>query len=127
VLRNLAIDFDSFFASVEQQERPELRGKPVGIVPVMAETTGCIAVSIEAKKLGLKRNARVAEARKLCPGIIIVEARPETYINYHRRLKEVVESCVPVKKVQSIDELECELTTDFAHAPDRAIALARQI
>jgi DNA polymerase-4 len=127
VLRNLAIDFDSFFASVEQQERPELRGKPVGIVPVMAETTGCIAVRNEAKKLGLKRNVRVAEARKLCPGIIIVEARPETYINYHRRLKEVVESCVPVKKVQSIDELECELTMDFAHAPDRAIALAKQI
>ena len=127
MLRNLAIDFDSFFASIEQQERPELRGKPVGIVPVMAETTGCIAVSIEAKKLGLKRNVRVAEARQLCPGIIIVEARPETYINYHRRLKEVIESCVPVKKVQSIDELECELTKDFAEAPDRAITLAKQI
>jgi DNA polymerase-4 len=126
-LRNLAIDFDSFFASVEQQERPELRGKPVGVVPVLAETTGCIAVSIEAKKLGLKRNARVAEARKLCPGIVIVEARPEVYIDYHRRLKTVVESCVPVKKVQSIDELECELTKDFEKAPDRAIALAQQI
>ncbi|MEO6245858.1 MAG: hypothetical protein ABIQ12_10525, partial [Opitutaceae bacterium] len=50
VLRNLAIDFDSFFASVEQQERPELRGRPVGVVPVLAETTGCIAISIEAKK-----------------------------------------------------------------------------
>ena len=59
-LRCLFVDFDSFFASVEQQERPELRGKPVGIVPVMAETTGCVAVSIEAKAAGLKRNARVA-------------------------------------------------------------------
>ncbi len=127
MLRNLAIDFDSFFASVEQQERPELRGKPVGVVPVMAETTGCIAVSIEAKKMGLKRNARVAEARKLCPGIVIVEARPGVYIDYHRRLRKVVESCVPVKKVQSIDEIECELTKDFANAPDRALALAKQI
>ena len=126
-LRNLAIDFNSYFASVEQQERPELRGRPVGIVPVLAETTGCIAVSIEAKKLGLTRNARVAEARRLCPGLIIVEARPELYIRYHRELKRIVESCVPVKKVQSIDELECELTADFAHAPDRALALARQI
>lgn len=126
-LRNLAIDFNSYFASVEQQERPELRGRPVGIVPVLAETTGCIAVSIEAKKLGLTRNARVAEARRLCPGLIIVEARPELYIRYHRELKRIVESCVPVKKVQSIDELECELTADFAHAPDHALALARQI
>jgi DNA polymerase-4 len=74
VLRNLAIDFNSFFASVEQQEQPKLRGKPLGIVPVMAETTGCIAVSIEAKAQGLKRNVRVAEARRLCPGIVIVEA-----------------------------------------------------
>ncbi len=127
MLRNLAIDFDSFFASVEQQERPELRGRPVGVVPVMAETTGCIAVSIEAKRLGLKRNARVGDARQLCPGIAIVESRPDVYIDYHRRLKAIIESCVPIKKVQSIDEVECELTRDFAHAPERALALARQI
>jgi DNA polymerase-4 len=127
VLRNLAIDFDSFFASVEQQERPELRGKPVGVVPVMAETTGCIAISVEAKRLGLKRNVRVTEARRLCPGIAIVESRPEVYIDYHRRLKAIIESCVPVKKVQSIDELECELTADFGHAPERARQLALEI
>lgn len=126
-LRNLAIDFDSFFASVEQQERPELRGKPVGVVPLLAETTGLIAISADAKKLGLKRNCRVAEARARCPGIVIVESRPEVYIDYHRRLKALIESCVPVKKVQSIDELECALTTDFASAPDRATTLARQI
>ncbi len=126
-LRNLAIDFDSFFASVEQQERPALRGRPVGVVPVMAETTGLVAISLEAKRLGLKRNARVSEARQLCPGIAIVESRPEVYIDYHRRLKAAVERCIPVKKIQSIDEFECELTKDFAEAPERARALARQI
>ncbi len=126
-LRNLAIDFDSFFAAVEQQERPELRGRPVAIVPVLAETTGCIALSQEAKKLGLKRNARVAEARLACPGLVVVESRPEVYIAYHRRLRAVIETCVPVKKVQSIDELECDLTADFADRPDRAVALAVDI
>lgn len=125
-LRALAIDFNSFFASVEQQERPELRGRPVVVVPVLAETTGAIAISLEAKKLGLKRNVRLAEARALCPGVIVVEARPEVYIRYHRRLRAVVETLVPVKKVQSIDELECELTGDFT-APARALALAAQI
>lgn len=114
MLRALAIDFNSFFASVEQQERPELRGRPVGIVPVMAETTGRIAVSIEAKALGLTRNARV------------VEARPEVYIDYNRRLKAIVESCVPMKKIQFIDELECELSGDFA-APAHALALAKKL
>lgn len=104
-LRYLTIDFNSFFASVEQQERPELRGKPVGIVPVLAETTGCVAVSLEAKAAGLKRNARVSEARQICPELVVVEARPETYINYHRRLRDVIASCTPDLTVQSIDEV----------------------
>ena len=125
-LRYLTIDFNSYFASVEQQERPELRGKPVGIVPVMAETTGCVAVSIEAKAAGLTRNMRVSDARHRCPGLVIVEARTETYINYHRRLIEVIDSCVHVTKVQSIDELTCELTPRFALRAE-AVALARRI
>lgn len=108
-LRYLTIDFNSFFASVEQQERPELRGKPVGIVPVMAETTGCVAVSIEAKAMGLKRNLRIAEARQICPDLVIVESRPETYINYHRRLRDVIASCTPEINVQSIDEVTARL------------------
>jgi DNA polymerase-4 len=126
VLRALAIDFNSFFASVEQEERPELRGRPMIVVPVMAETTGSIAVSLEAKALGLQRNVRVAEARARCPGIIVVEARPELYIQYHRRLKAAVETLVPVKKIQSIDELECELSGDLA-TPARALTLAEEI
>lgn len=126
MLRALAIDFNSFFASVEQQERPELRGKPVAVVPVLAETTGCIAVSIEAKAMGMDRNARVSEARLQCPGLIIVEARPEVYIHYHNRLKEVVETCAPIKKIQSIDELECELSGDLAQ-PLHATALAEEM
>jgi DNA polymerase-4 len=125
-LRYLTIDFNSFFASVEQQERPELRGKPVAIVPVLAETTGAIAVSIEAKQRGLTRNARVADARKLCPELVVVEARPEIFINYHRRLAEVVESCIHVSKIQSIDEMTCELTPRFS-SRDKAEALAKHI
>lgn len=126
MLRALAIDFNSYFASVEQQERPELRGQPLIVVPVVAETTGAIAVSLEAKKLGLARNVRVIEARQQIPGIIVVEARPQVYIDYHRRLKAVVDCYAPVKKVQSIDELECELSGDLAR-PARALAVAEEI
>ncbi|MDD2765160.1 MAG: hypothetical protein PHE83_14435 [Opitutaceae bacterium] len=125
-LRTLIVDFNSFFASCEQQERPELRGRPVGVVPVMAETTGCIAVSVEAKQRGLKRNARVDEARRRCPGIIIVEARPALYIQYHRRLIEIIESCLHVTSVMSIDEVACDLTATFA-SRERAVAVARRI
>jgi len=126
VLRALAIDFNSYFASVEQQDRPELRGRPLIVVPILAETTGSIAVSLEAKQFGLKRNVRVAEARQQCPEVVVVEARPELYIQYHRRLREIVETLVPVKKIQSIDELECELSGDLAH-PARALRLAEEI
>ena len=125
-LRYLTIDFNSFFASVEQQERPELRGKPVAIVPVLAETTGAIAISIEAKKRGLTRNARVADARVICPDLIVVEARPELFINYHRRLVDVIESCIHISKVQSIDEVTCELTARFSPRHE-AEALANRI
>ena len=126
MLRALAIDFNSFFASVEQQDRPELRGKPLIVVPVLAETSGAIAISLEAKQHGLKRNCRVAEARAQVPGLIVVESRPELYIAYHRQLKEVVESLAFVKKVQSIDELECELSGVYAEPP-RALRLAGEI
>lgn len=124
-LRYLTIDFNSFFASVEQQERPELRGKPVGIVPVMAETTGCIAVSLEAKAAGLTRNARVAEARRICPDLVIVEARPELYITYHRRLVQVIAAHVAETEVQSIDEVTAKLH-GFLSRP-QAEKLAKQI
>ena len=125
-LRALAVDFNSYFASVEQQERPELRGRPVAIVPVLAETTGCIAVSLEAKARGLRRNLRVSEARLACPGLVLVESRPEVYIQYHRRLVELIESCVHVTKVASIDEVTCGLKGRWAE-PDRALGLAREI
>lgn len=125
-LRALVVDFNSFFASVEQQERPELRGRPVAILPVLAETTGCIAVSVEAKQRGLRRNLRVAEARALVPDLVFVESRPETYITYHHRLVEVIESCLHIDRVGSIDEVTCGLAGRLAE-PAAARAAATRI
>ena len=73
----LFVDLNSYFASVEQQDRPELRGKPVGVVPMMADTTVCIAASYEAKAYGVRTGTVVAEARRMCPGIVFVEGRHE--------------------------------------------------
>ena len=64
-LERLDVDFDSFFASAEQHLRPELRGRPVAVIPVDSEHTGLIAVGREAKALGLKRGAFGREARAL--------------------------------------------------------------
>ena len=109
LLNWLFVDLNSYFASVEQQARPELRGKPVGILPMMAETTCCIAASYEAKAFGVKTGTIVADARRLCPGIQFVEARHELYVEFHHRIVEAVESCLPVTGVYSIDEMGCRL------------------
>ncbi|MEO6154179.1 MAG: hypothetical protein ABIP16_00430, partial [Thermomonas sp.] len=58
-LRCLFIDFDSFFASVEQHDAPHLRGRPVAVIPVASDTTCCIAASKEAKLQGVKTGTGV--------------------------------------------------------------------
>jgi DNA polymerase IV len=110
MLRALYVDFNSYFASVEQQLRPELRGKPVAVVPMIADTTCAIAASIEAKRFGVKTLTNVADARRLCPEIIFVESRPSVYVEFHQRAKTVVESCAPIADVNSIDEMWIRLS-----------------
>lgn len=125
-LRSLFVDFNAYFASVEQQLRPELRGQPVGVVPVMAESSCCIAASYEAKAFGVKTGTGVREARRLCPGIHIVEARPPLYVEFHHRAIAAVDTVAPVRQVVSIDEMECELTGRWRER-ERAIGLAHKI
>lgn len=126
LLNALYVDFNSYFASVEQQLVPELRGKPIGVLAVMAETTCCIAASYEAKALGVKTGTLVRDARKLCKDIIFVEARPAIYVAFHHKLIEVVESCTHVEKVLSIDEMVCKLTGS-QQVPENARKLAAKI
>jgi DNA polymerase-4 len=105
----LFVDLNSYFASVEQEARPELRGRPVAVVPMMADTTVCIAASYEAKAHGVKTGTQVGEAKRMCPGLVLVEARHELYVDFHHRIVEAVESCLPVTAVLSIDEMACRL------------------
>jgi DNA polymerase IV len=125
-LNALYIDFNSYFASVEQQLRPELHGKPIGVLAVMAETTCCIAASYEAKAFGIKTGIGVRDARKMCKDMIFVEARPAIYVEYHHKLIEIVESCTHVEKVLSIDEMVC-LLTGSQQVKENALKLAAKI
>src|SRR5579862_9100275 len=109
VLNWLFVDLNSYFASCEQEARPELRGRPVGVVPMMADTTCCIAASYEAKSFGVRTGTIVADAKRMCPEIVLVEGRHELYTEYHHRVVEAVESCLPVTAVCSIDEMACRL------------------
>lgn len=115
-LTALFVDFDAYFASAEQHMQPDLRSRPVGVAPVMAETSCCIAASYEAKAFGIKTGTRVMDARVMCPEIRIVHARPEKYVQLHHRLVAAVESCIHVERVLSIDEMWCSLPYNLRDA-----------
>lgn len=125
-LHSLYVDLNSFFASVEQQLRPELRDRVVGVLPVMADTTCCIAASIDAKRFGIRTGTPVWQAKKLCRDIVFVQARPSTYVEIHHRIVAAVESCTPVSAVLSIDEMACDLMGSDREETN-AIKLGRQI
>ena len=66
---------------MEQELEPELRGLPVVVVPVMADTTRAIAASYEAKAFGARTGTQIGEAKRMCPGLVLVEARHEVYVS----------------------------------------------
>lgn len=125
-LRCLFVDFNSYFASVEQQDEPRLRGRPVGVVPVLAPTTCCIAASIEAKEHGVGTGTPVWESLEKCPDIMLVEARPARYVEVHHRLMDAIADCIPHGKAESIDEVPCWLI-GRERQRDNAEAIARAI
>lgn len=125
-LRCLFVDFDSFFASVEQLDAPQLRGKPVAVIPVVATTTCCLAASKEAKLHGIRTGTGVAEAMRICPEIAMQVARPARYIQVHHQFMEVIERCIPHGKAASVDEVPCWLI-GRERQRDNAERIARDI
>jgi hypothetical protein len=116
----LYLDFDGFFASVEQQAHPHLRGKPVGVVPFKdAQHTCVIACSREAKLAGVKNVMNIEEARERCPDIILVPQSPDLYRRAHNTLLSEISAVILVDAVKSIDELTCRV------APANAIRAPR--
>jgi DNA polymerase IV len=108
-LRWLFLDLNSYFASVEQNEDPELRGKPIAVLPLMTDATCVIAASYEAKRFGVKTGTPVWEAKRLCPGIKLVAGRHDLYVDYHHRILDEVDRYIPVTEICSIDEVACRL------------------
>ncbi len=102
------LDMNSYFATAEQQDNPEWRGKPLGVCEHLGGII--IAASIEAKKWGIKTGTPVWEARKLYPKIILTHTRAEAYRNYNRKLVKLVSDYVSEVEVASIDEVYLDMT-----------------
>lgn len=124
-IERLYLDFDGFFASVEQQVRPRLRGRPVAVIPFADAVNSCvIAVSREAKMAGVKSVMSIADARAACPGLVIVPQSPDLYRRAHNALLAEISAVIRIDAVKSIDELTCRLDDDDRRDP---AALARRI
>lgn len=129
-LRTLYLDMNSFFASVEQQVEPHLRGRPVGITAVEAESGCVVAASYEAKAAGVKTGHRVFEARRLCPGIVFRPSRHRLYVRFNQRIAAVIDEIAELEHVRSVDEFQIALggrTADLDGALDLGLRLKQAI
>jgi DNA polymerase-4 len=106
------IDMNSYFASVEQQANPFLRGKPIGITGKHQERSVIATASIEAKRLGVKTAMSTWEAKKICPSIILWPGDPEKYADIMHRFNAIYESFTPRVEQFSVDESFLDVTQE---------------
>lgn len=107
------IDMNASFARAEQQARPLLRGKPVGVAAYTGPGGCVVSPSYEAKEAGVKTAATVRDARMLAPGIRILPPDPGLYREVHRRFCRIYRDYSPDVTPKSIDEA----VIDFAGTP----------
>ena len=105
----LHIDFDSFFASVEQQDNPLFRNRPLGVTATNGRNC-IIAASREAKKAGVKSPSRTYEAKIICPQIAFAPAHFVRYWEVSKKFITICNEFSPYIEVFSIDELFMDAT-----------------
>ncbi len=102
----LHIDFNSYFATVEQQANPRLRGKPIGVTGGdRMQRTVIGAASVEAKKFGVRTGMHLYEAKRLCPEIILVQGDSDKYLSTTTKFLNIIKDYSPLVEIFSIDEV----------------------
>lgn len=105
----ILVDMNAFFASVEQLDYPEWRGRAL-VVTNGRQGTCVITSSYEARSFGIKTGMRLKEARRLCPDVIQVPSRPERYIQVSRAIMQALNRLTPEIEIFSIDEAFLDVT-----------------
>lgn len=124
--RTLYIDMNSFFASVEQQVDPSLRGRPLAITAISAESGAVVAASYEAKAFGIGVGTRIFEAKQLCPEVVFRPSRHRLYVRINQKIAAVLNELGEVERIRSIDEFQVRLGGTTGELSG-ALALGRQM
>lgn len=104
------VDVDAFFASVEQVMHPELRGKPVIVGGNPEDRSVVAAASYEARRYGVHSAMPIAQARRLCPEGIFVRGHFDAYVEYSRRIEEILRRYAPRVEATSLDDFYMDFT-----------------
>lgn len=127
VRKIIHIDMDAFYASVEQRDNPELRGKPLVVGGLPQGRGGVVATaSYEARKFGIRSAMPSKQALQLCPHALFVKPRFEVYKEVSVRIREIFRRYTDLIEPLSLDEAYLDVTTDKLNIGS-AIEIARQI
>ncbi len=123
--KTLVVDLNCAFASIEQQQDPELRGRPLAIAAYATDAATIVSSSREARDLGIKTGMRVFEAKAIYPRVIVREPNPPRYRAVSDRLIEIMERHSPDVLRMSIDEASTNLsgTPDLKRLGPEGVAL----
>ena len=116
---------DAFYASVEQRDNPELRGKPLAVGH--AEQRGVVAAaSYEARKYGVRSAMASQKAKRLCPDLIFVHGRMDVYKSVSRQIYEIFHDYTDIIEPLSLDEAFLDVT-DNKQGISLAVDIAKEI
>lgn len=119
------IDMDAFFASVEQRDNPELRGKPIAVGH--AEERGVVAAaSYEARRYGVRSAMASTKAKRLCPDLIFVEGHMAVYKEVSRQIHNIFHDYTDIIEPLSLDEAFLDVTENKRHM-EMAVDIAKEI
>lgn len=105
----ILVDMNAFFASVEQLDHPEWRGRALAVTNGK-QGTCVITSSYEARAFGIKTGMRLYEAKRLCPDLVQVPADPDRYVKVSRDIMQALQSLTPDIEIFSIDEAFLDVT-----------------
>ena len=124
--RILHIDMDAFYASVEQRDNPDLRGRPVAVGGAPDQRGVVAAASYEARKFGVRSAIPMARAVRLCPSLVIVRPDFTKYMTVSRQVFDLFRSVTPLVEPMSLDEAYLDVT-DNAWGEMLGMTVARRL